>query len=108
MGAVRKRVGRITPGATGVRARRSKQRSAIEYIHLAIGLCGASQHHMIRIDNGVAHDDGSIGRGPIDGHTQRTRSHASIAGHIGCRRRQTVRAIRQRRRRISPRSAAIG
>ena len=39
---------------------------------------------------------------------KRRRRHAGIAGRIGGRCRQAVRAIRQRRRRIAPGAAAIG
>ena len=41
-------------------------------------------------------------------HRQRRGRHPGIAGRIGCRRRQAVRAIRQRRRRIAPGPAAVG
>ena len=37
----------------------------------------------------------------------RRRRHPGIAGRIGCRRRQAVRAVRQRRRRIAPGPAAV-
>ena len=87
---------------------RSEQRSAVEYIHLAVGFRGASQHHLIRIDNRVAHDDGSSGRSPVDGDAQRGRRRTGIAGRIGGGGGQAVRAVRQRRRRIGPGPAAVG
>ena len=108
MWAVRKWIGRIFPGTTGVRTRRSEQRSAVEYIHFAIGLRSASQHHLICIDNGVAHDDRGARRSPIDGDTQRRRRRTGIAGGIVSGGGQAVRAVRQRRGRIAPRPAAIG
>ena len=108
MGSVRKWVGRIAPCTTAVRGCRAEQRCPVEYIHFAIGFCGASQHHLIRIDNGVAHDDRGGRRSPVDGDTQRGRRRTGIAGHIGGRRGQTVRAVRQRRRRIGPGAAAVG
>ena len=38
----------------------------------------------------------------VDGHVQRARGRAGIAGSIGCRGRQAVAAIRQDRRGIAP------
>ena len=38
----------------------------------------------------------------VDGHVQRARGHAGVAGGIGCRGRQAVAAVRQGRRGVAP------
>ena len=61
MGTVRQWVGRITPCTTAVRRCRAEHLCAVEYIHRAVGLCGAGQHHLICIDNRVARMTGVLG-----------------------------------------------
>ena len=102
MGAVRQWFGRITPCTAVVGGCRAEQHRAFEYRHFAVGFCGAGQHHFVRVDNRVACDDGCRRGRRVDGHAQRARGHAGIAGSIGCRGGQAVAAIRQDRRGVAP------
>ena len=102
VGAVRQWFGRITPCTAVVGGCRPEQHRALEYGHFAVGFCGAGQHHFVRVDNRVACDDGSRRGRRVDGHVQRARGRAGIAGSISCRGRQAVAAIRQDRRGVAP------
>ena len=81
-----------------------------------VGFRRAGQRQRIVIGDAVAHraavgrergDARRHRRRGVNRHGQRRRRHPGIAGRIGCRRRQAVRAIRQRRRRIGPGPAAV-
>ena len=81
---------------------------------VAVGFRRAGQRQRIVIGDAVADDaavgrergDGGCGRGcRVDGHVQRARGRAGVAGGIGCRGGQAVAAIRQDRRGVAPGAA---
>ena len=99
------------PGPACIGRRRAEQRRPVVDIHRAVRHRGAGQRQDRRIGDAVA-DNARVRRERGNGrgsrrrrncHRQGRRRHPGIAGRIGRRRRQAVRTIRQRRRRISSR-----
>ena len=106
----------VAPGAAAVGGRAAEQRRTVIDLDRAAGLRRAGQRQRIVIGDAVANHaavgrergDRGCSRGRrVDGHVQRARGRAGIAGRIGCRGGQAVGAIRQRRRRVAPGAAAV-
>ena len=115
--AVRQRRRRIAPGPAAVGHHAAQQGCAIKDLDRCVGLRRAGQRQRIVIGDAVAHraavgrergDGRRHRRRRVDGHAQRGRRRAGIAGRIGGRGGQAVRAVRQRRGRIAPGPAAVG
>ena len=105
------------PGPAAIGRRRAEQRRPVVDIHRCCSPppCRSASAYC-RIGNVVADSALSVENevmvgapgGAVNCHRQGRRRHPGIAGRIGCRRRQAVRAVRQRRRRIAPGPAAVG
>ena len=105
------------PGPAAIRHRAAQQRRTVKHLDRGVGLGRTRQRHDIRTGDAVT-NGARIGRERGDARCRRRRRvnrnaqcrrrRAGIAGRIARRRGQVVRAVRQRRRRITPRPAAVG
>ena len=111
MAAIRQDRRGVAPGPCPARQRAAEQRRTVIDLDRAVGFRRAGQRQRIVIGDAVA-DDAAVGRERgdgrgsrgrrVDGHVQRARGHAGVAGGIGCRGGQAVAAIRQDRRGVAP------
>ena len=112
MRTVGQRRGRISPGAAAVGDRAAQQGRAVKHLHRGVRFRRAGQGEDIcardLVTNGarIGRERGDARRHRrrrVDGHAQRRRGCTGVGGRIAGRRGQAVRAVRQRRRRISSR-----
>ena len=111
MAAIRQDRRGVAPGPCAARQRAAEQRRAVIDLDRAVGFRRAGQRQRIVIGDAVA-DHAAVGRergdgrgnrgGRVDGHVQRGRGRAGIAGGIGRRGGQAVAAVRQGRRGVAP------
>src|SRR5690348_7719071 len=115
--AIAKRSGGVVPGPCSVRGDAAEQRCAIKDLDRCVGFRGAGERQRVVIGDAIANRAavgrvgrdrrGNRGRG-VDADTERGRGNAGVAGGIGGRGREAVRAIGERGGRVAPGAGAAG
>src|ERR1019366_116716 len=108
MGAVDKSRGGVAPSPAAVGGGVTQQGRAVVDLDGTICFRRSSQRYFVRVYDHIANDRGREGRHRIDGHAQRARGNAGVAGRIGGGRGQAVGAVRQRSSSIGPGARAVG